>query len=195
MVRWVSARPRAGARMHPFSTWVGHTALRGSRWTRRPRSRRRRDERGTMLEKLGRFMARHHWPVIGVWVVLLVGVGAYAAGHTGTAVDEFAIPGAQSQQALDLLEQDFPAAAGTSATVVYEAPSGQSLTDAANAAAIGDTVAELQKLPNVSTVSNPLDQQPVGITFDEGNPQLQQAYSLMNEAKTVGYSTVSYSTS
>jgi len=147
-----------------------------------------------MLEKLGRFMARHHWPVIGVWVVLLVGVGAFAAGHTGTAVDEFAIPGAQSQQALDLLEQDFPGAAGTNATVVYETPTGQTLTDAANAAAIGATVAELQKLPNVSTVSNPLDQQPTGITFDEGNPQLQQAYSLMNEAKTVGYSSVSYST-
>src|SRR5689334_597135 len=70
-----------------------------------------------MLEKLGRFMARHHWPVIGLWVVVLVAVGAFAAGHTGTAVDEFAIPGAQSQQALDLLDQDFPAASGTSATV------------------------------------------------------------------------------
>src|SRR5689334_11040314 len=73
--------------------------------------------RAKMLERLGRFMARHHWPVIGVWVVLLVGVGAFAAGHTGTAVDEFAIPGASSQQALDLLQQDFPGAAGTSATV------------------------------------------------------------------------------
>jgi RND superfamily putative drug exporter len=147
-----------------------------------------------MLEKLGRFMARHHWPVIGLWVALLVAVGGYAAGHTGTAVDEFAIPGAQSQQALDLLEKDFPGAAGTSATVVFEAPSGQTLTDAANAAAIGDTVTNLKALEHVSNVSNPLDQQIVGLTFDHANPQPQLAYSLMNEDKTVGYSSVSYST-
>ncbi len=147
-----------------------------------------------MLEKLGRFMARHHWPVIGVWVVLLVAVGSYAAGHTGTAVDEFAIPGVQSQQALDLLEQDFPSAAGTNATIVFEAPAGQTLTDTANAAAINATVAELAKLPDASTVSNPLDQQPVGLTFDEGKPELQQAYRLMNADKTVGYASVSYST-
>ena len=147
-----------------------------------------------MLERLGRFMARHHWPVIGVWVVVLVAVGVYWLGHTGTAVDEFAVPGASSQQALDLLQQDFPSAAGTSATVVYEAPAGQTLTDTANAAAIGDTVANLQKLPNVASVTNPLQEQPTGLTFDEGNPQLQQAFTLMNEAKTVGYSSVSYST-
>lgn len=146
-----------------------------------------------MLERIGCWIARRHWAVIIAWVVVLVALGAWASGHSGKPVDQFAIPGVQSQEALDLLQRDFPAAAGTSAQVVFQAPSGK-LTDAANAAAIGATVANLQKLPNVSSVSNPLSPQPVSITFDEGKPQLETALTLLNGDATVGYAVTSFST-
>ena len=146
-----------------------------------------------MLERLGCWAARRHRHVIIGWLVLLVLLGGWAAGHSGKPVDVFAIPGVQSQEALDLLERDFPSASGTSAQVVYEAPNGK-LTDAANATAIDQTVAALQKLPNVSSVANPLQPQPVSITFDQGKPNLVTALTLQNAGATVGYSTVAFST-
>jgi putative drug exporter of the RND superfamily len=146
-----------------------------------------------MLEGLGRWAARRHWPVIIGWAVILVLLTGWAAGHSGKPVDVFAIPGVQSQEALDLLQHDFPSAAGTSAQVVFEAPGGK-LTDPANAAAINATVANLQKLPNVSSVSNPLQPQPESITFDQGTPKLVTATSLLNQAGTVGYAVTSFST-
>ncbi len=146
-----------------------------------------------MLDRLGRWAARRHWQVIIGWAVILVALGGWAAGHSGKPVDVFAIPGVQSQEALDLLQRDFPAAAGTSAQVVFHTSAGK-LTDPANAAAINQTVANLQKLPSASSVSNPLQPQPVSISFDQGNPKLETATTLLNTDATVGYAVTSFST-
>jgi RND superfamily putative drug exporter len=84
-----------------------------------------------------------------VWLVLAAGlvIGAKASG--GETVDVFTIPGAQSQQAADLLEQRFPSQSGDSANVVFVARTG-SLTDTANAAAIAQVQQNLAALPDVA---------------------------------------------
>jgi RND superfamily putative drug exporter len=54
-------------------------------------------------------------------VAVAVIVASQAGG--GRTSDAFEVPGVESQQALDVLESDFPAAAGTSAQLVF-APAG-----------------------------------------------------------------------
>ena len=64
------------------------------------------------LYRLGRWCARHPWPVIALWVVAAL-VTAGAAGRWGEASSEsIEIPGTESQRAIDLLEERFPEAAG-----------------------------------------------------------------------------------
>ncbi|HEX6311351.1 MAG TPA: hypothetical protein VF152_06960 [Acidimicrobiia bacterium] len=106
------------------------------------------------LDRLGRGAARHHWLVIGVWLVIAVGLVVAAKASGGETVDNFTIPGTQSQDAADLLEDRFPSQSGDTASVVYQAPQGK-VTDPANIAAIGEVQDALAKLPHVSGVTGP----------------------------------------
>ena len=81
-----------------------------------------------MLERWGRFAARRHWTVILAWLVVVGGVWAAAIALGGEAQNDFPLPGSSSQDALALLEDEFPPAAGTSATVVYHSPAGTDMT-------------------------------------------------------------------
>ena len=72
----------------------------------------------TLLYRLGRFSFRHAWRVIGVWALLLFASLGAGVGLGGQFQESFAIPGTESQQALDRLEAVFPSVAGASATVV-----------------------------------------------------------------------------
>ena len=60
-------------------------------------------------------LARASWHarrrVVAVWVALLLGLGAVAATVGGSFDDEFRIPGASFQVALDQLRMTFPEAA------------------------------------------------------------------------------------
>ena len=108
-----------------------------------------------MLERLGRGAARHHWAVIGAWVlvaILLAVVAKHSDGHTK---DVFTIPGTESQQAFDLLQERFPVANAPSAQVVFHSTSGP-LTAAAESAAITASVTAIQQLPEVMTATNPM---------------------------------------
>jgi RND superfamily putative drug exporter len=69
--------------------------------------------------------------------------------------NSFSIPGTESQQALDLLDQKFPGTGGAQAQVVFSVPIGQTLTSASDRQAVEATVAELEKLPQVEGVTNP----------------------------------------
>ena len=106
-----------------------------------------------MLEHLGRAAARHKWWFVVAWLVAAVAVGALAKGLDGQETDNFRIPGAQSQQALDLLIQDFPSASGQSASVVFQSDAG--ITSPKAQPAIAESVANLEKLPHVVSVTDP----------------------------------------
>ena len=65
--------------------------------------------------------------VLGLWLAVLVGVIALAVAFGGTKNNKFEVPGTESQQAQELLEQKYPAASGTYARVVFAAPEGETL--------------------------------------------------------------------
>jgi putative drug exporter of the RND superfamily len=67
----------------------------------------------------------------------------------------FTVPGSPSQIALNQVQQDFPASAGTSAQPVFQATGGTTVTSPANAAAITRVLAEVAKEPQVDTVVAP----------------------------------------
>jgi RND superfamily putative drug exporter len=104
-----------------------------------------------MLERLGRTAARHRWWFIGVWVVVAATVGVLANLAHSETTDNFTIPGTESQTAFDILEQDFPALAGTTGTMVFRAESG-AITDSANAAAVNQAIANVSQVQGVEPV-------------------------------------------
>jgi hypothetical protein len=97
----------------------------------------------TFLYRLGRFSYRRRGLVALIWLAMLVTAGVGAATLSGETSDSFEIPGTESQQAFDLLEERFPdapSADNTAARVVFAAPEGQSLTDPENRAIVDDAV-------------------------------------------------------
>ncbi|MET0894350.1 MAG: MMPL family transporter [Acidimicrobiia bacterium] len=106
-----------------------------------------------LLERLGRRAVRHRWWFIATWLVVVFGSLTLAASLGGTTIDTFKIPGAQSQQALDLLNEKFASQAGSSATIVFDASAG--IDDASVQPAIQESITNLQDIEGVTSVSDP----------------------------------------
>src|SRR5215467_8839688 len=83
----------------------------------------------------------------------LVLLFAIAAGISlgGKTVDDFTVPGIESQKAQDLIGQRFAGEGGDSATLVFTG----SLDGARQVAAIRAAVAEIRRQPHVTTVDDP----------------------------------------
>ncbi|MEU9287946.1 MMPL family transporter [Streptomyces sp. NPDC048275] len=111
----------------------------------------------TFLYRLGRFSFRRRRLVLMLWITVLAAVGIGAGTVSAGTTDTFAIPGTQSQKALDLLEKEFPqaSASGATARVVFEAPDGKKLTSAATKAEVEDLVTELKSASQVASVADP----------------------------------------
>jgi putative drug exporter of the RND superfamily len=105
----------------------------------------------SLLYRLGRASVRRRRLVVLAWVLLtlaVVGLGQASGGRTS---DAFEIPGVEAQRALDVLEQDFPAAAGTSAQLVFAAEEG-TLADPGPTAAVEAALADVAGQPHVGQV-------------------------------------------
>jgi RND superfamily putative drug exporter len=109
----------------------------------------------TLLYRLGRFSFRHPWRILAVWLILMIGIlgGGLALG--GKTNDSFAIPGTESQNAIDRLEAVFPSAAGAAAQIVVEVPKGASIENQPYRGAIAELVAKAAKVPGVDSASSP----------------------------------------
>jgi len=71
------------------------------------------------LYRLGRFCARHHWPVIGAWIVVAIAVAAIANAAGTQNSDNLSLPGTGSTNAQDLLQDHLPSMAyGTNPVVL-----------------------------------------------------------------------------
>ena len=111
----------------------------------------------TRLYRLGGWAFEHRWRVVAIWATVLVAVVASAAAFGGKTNDKFSVPGTESQQAQELLEQKYPAASGTYARLVFAAPEGEKLTDADNKAAVEASLAKASQAQDVSGVTSPYE--------------------------------------
>src|SRR5690242_13833132 len=71
--------------------------------------------------------ARHPWRTIASWVLVVVAMFAAAGAAGGAFADDFAVPGSQSAQATQLLDDNFPEAAKGTAMVVFQAEDGTTI--------------------------------------------------------------------
>ncbi|MCC9710179.1 MMPL family transporter [Streptomyces sp. MNU76] len=111
----------------------------------------------TFLYKLGRLAFRRRHFVVLIWVALLTLAGVGAASAPAAGSSSFSIPGTEAQKAFDLLEQRYPgmSADGATARVVFKAPEGEKMADAANKRIVEKTVGELRDGSEVVAVSDP----------------------------------------
>jgi putative drug exporter of the RND superfamily len=109
----------------------------------------------THLYRLGGWAFRHRRAVLAGWLAILAGVIACATMFGGRTSDKFVVPGTESQQAQDLLEEKFPEASGATARVVYAAPAGEKVTDPENHDAIMASVKQAQGADGVMKVVDP----------------------------------------
>ena len=106
------------------------------------------------LERVGRFMAAHRWWVVGVWLLALVALAVPATQQHDVYRDVFSVPGTNSQDATNVLDQRFPSQQDPTASVVFSTSSG-SLNTAANRAAIEAVLTQVKGQPGVATVTDP----------------------------------------
>ena len=105
------------------------------------------------IRRLGDISARHPWKTIGAWAVLAALVVALSGAVGGTFVDRFSAKGSESAEAIELLEQRFPAAAGGPGVVVFAAPDGRRLDQAEPAVAAA--LAQVAATEHVAVVGDP----------------------------------------
>jgi putative drug exporter of the RND superfamily len=130
----------------------------------------------SFLYRLGRFAFHRRWWVVGAWLAVLAATLIGASALSGPTHDSFRIPGAQSQEAIDLLAERFPqvSAGGATARVVFAAPDGRTLRDPVYRQAVEAAVADLRQAPQVASVDGP---------FSSG---------ALNEAGTIGFAEAAY---
>ena len=122
-----------------------------------------------MAHLLGRLAASaaEHWKrslAIVALVLVMLGVAASAGG--GSFVDDFTTPGTESQSAIDVLDERFPAASGDTANVVFAVESG-TLREPERRAAIDQTIEEIAAQPNVTGATNPFAEDSGQLSEDE----------------------------
>ncbi|MGW2660068.1 MMPL family transporter [Nocardia tengchongensis] len=129
-----------------------------------------------LLYRVGRFAFEKRRLVVLLWVGLLAALAVGAASAPSAPPDTFSIPGTESQQAFDLLEQRFPGTKsdGAQARIVFVAPDGQQIGSDANKAVVERIVADVSSGTQVKGVLDP---------FQTG---------AVSKSGTTAYATVSY---
>src|SRR5215203_1095901 len=114
------------------------------------------------LYAIGRFCSRHHYPVIGAWIVLAIALLTFGQAAGSKTSENLTLPGTDSTEATELLEDDLPQQAYGSNPLVFEAPRGK-LTESRYSAAIAESVKRLKRLGDVNSAVSPLS--PEGAAF------------------------------
>ncbi|MXY86641.1 MAG: hypothetical protein F4Y95_09200, partial [Chloroflexi bacterium] len=65
------------------------------------------------MERWSVFVAEHPWRVIFLWIVTIILAAMAVRSWGGSLTDSFTVPGTESQAALDLLIERYPARSGS----------------------------------------------------------------------------------
>src|SRR4051794_29485423 len=92
--------------------------------------------------------------VIALWVAAFVLLAPLWGTAAGDYVNNFRLPGTESQRAYDLLKDKFPQQAGDTATVVFAVDQGR-VVEASHRPQIERALSEIKKSPEVLAVGDP----------------------------------------
>src|SRR5688572_7153835 len=110
------------------------------------------------MRKLAAWCHDRRRTVIGLWVAAFFIFAALWGTAAGEFVNNFTLPGTESQRAYDLLKDKFPEQSGDTATVVWSVDEGNVLDNRTEIEAVR---AEIERSPEVLAVGDP---------FAEGAP-------------------------
>jgi RND superfamily putative drug exporter len=133
----------------------------------------------TFLYRLGQRCARHPFRAIGLWLLVAVAVLGLKTHIGGAPVDNFRVPGVQSQHANDMLQHRFPVQSGASGQIVFHTQHG-TVTDGANRRAITASLAQIGRGTDVTTVTDPFDPRTPTIS-----PDHRTAFATVNYSSLV----------
>ena len=105
------------------------------------------------MRKLAAWCHDRRRTVIGLWVAAFFLFAALWGTAAGDFVNNFSLPGTESQRAYDLLKDKFPEQSGDTATVVWAVDDGSVLDKRTEIEAVR---AEIEKSPEVLAVGDPL---------------------------------------
>ncbi len=107
------------------------------------------------MTRLARWCFTHRRTVLAAWLLLLVVAlgGARAAG--GAFNSDLSLPGTDSQAAVSLLTQHYPAAAGETDQVVFQATGGATIESAQVRGPVTKALARVSALPGIASVTSP----------------------------------------
>ncbi|GAB2478324.1 MMPL family transporter [Luteococcus sediminum] len=128
----------------------------------------------SFLYRLGRACHRHARRVIAIWLAVLALCSALAGLSGAQYSDEFTIPGAPSQVALDQLRLTFPEAAALTAEAIVVMPPGGSVDQTETRREIQQVVDEMAKDPLVTSVADPYAEIPTGMISKDRRAALIQ---------------------
>ena len=106
------------------------------------------------MRKLAAWCHDRRRTVIGVWVAAFLLIAVLWGVAAGEYVNNFRLPGTESQRAYDLLKEKFPEQSGDTASVVFAVDQGRVL-DQSHRPAIERVVSEIEKSPAVLDVGDP----------------------------------------
>ncbi len=105
------------------------------------------------LYRFGRWSARRRRLVVVGWIAGFMGIGVLAGVAGGESANNFELPGTESQEVIDLLQDRFPARSGDSAQLVFRAESGMHL--ASTRESIETVMSEIAAVTHVEGVESP----------------------------------------
>lgn len=117
-----------------------------------------------LLERWGRYAVRRRWAVIAVWGIGAVSLALGARAISQGTVNSLTIPGAESQQAVEVLRRSFPQGSGDYADVVFAAPGG--IDEPAVRARIEALMGAAVAMPEVARVASPFAPQGAIVSSD-----------------------------
>ncbi|WP_217554053.1 MMPL family transporter [Streptomyces sp. GbtcB6] len=130
------------------------------------------------MSTLARWCFRHRYAAIGLWLVLLVGLGVLSQAAGTTYKSSSALPGTGSSKAQQLLAQAVPEQAGDADTVVWRVENG-SVRDQQVAARMSSVLKQIATMPDVAGVISPYATDGAGQISADG----RTAYAAVNFTK------------
>ncbi|MDE2745257.1 MAG: MMPL family transporter [Chloroflexota bacterium] len=116
------------------------------------------------MERWSVFVAEHPWRVIFLWVVTIILAVMAVRSWGGSLTDSFTVPGTESQAALDLLVERYPARSGSELVAVFHRADG-SIRDPEVQRAMSEFARNARSVDEVAVVDLP-DARPGSVSPD-----------------------------
>ncbi|MGZ4128014.1 MAG: MMPL family transporter [Actinomycetota bacterium] len=110
-----------------------------------------------MIERIARWTHEHRWLTLAIWIVALFTFLILGNTIKGPYQRNFSLPGAESQQAFDLLKARFPTHAGGTVDIVFKADDGVTSPGIRNR--MDNVFSQIGTMPHIDAVISPYSTQ------------------------------------